>query len=48
MLPFATWYESSSNGTNSPWYEQSRVRIVQGTNSPEPMVMVNKADVYTV
>jgi len=34
FVSLATWYESSSNGTNSPWYEQSRVRIVQGTKSP--------------
>jgi len=35
MLSFSTWYESSSDGTNSPWYEQSRrVRTVHGTNSP--------------
>ena len=24
-------YEQSKDGTNSPWYEQSMVRIVQGT-----------------
>ena len=29
MLPFSTWYEWSRDGMNSPWYEQSKVRIVR-------------------
>jgi len=34
-VSLASRYESSSDCTNSPWYEQSRrVRTVQGTNSP--------------
>jgi len=37
FVSLASRYESSSDGTNSPWYEQSkRVRTVQkGTNSPQ-------------
>jgi len=33
-LDLASRYESSSDGTSSPWYEQSTVRTVQGTKSP--------------
>jgi len=34
FVSLATWYESSSDGTNNPKYEQSRkVRIVLSTNS---------------
>jgi len=35
FVSLAIWYQLSSDGTNSPWYEQSRrLRIVHGMNSP--------------
>jgi len=28
FVSFATWYESSNDDINSPWYESSMVRIL--------------------